>query len=163
MDRKSLSFLLYFTTILSLTSPREEGFYFNCRNVRGFSQTDSCLNAMAMSSLLVGGKDQPENYSALLSKSFRCRWLNFLEMINTSIGKGKLHFLWGNGGWWKSSRSRERTEKNANIPNAPQWCAKKVFKMLNYCYNLKAWKLYKLKMESGGDNTESQICRFFLF
>lgn len=116
-----------------------------------------------MSFCLWGGKDQPENYSALLSKSFRCRWLNFLEMINSSIGKGKLHFLWGNGGWWKSSRSFERTEKNANIPNAPQWCAKKVFKMSNYCYNLKAWKLYKVQMESGRDKQNHKFVDFSSF
>lgn len=44
-----------------------------------------------------------------------------------------------------------------------KWCAKNVFKMLNYCYHLKAWKLYKPQTENGRDNIESQICGFSLF
>lgn len=99
-----------------------------------------------------GEKNQVENYSGLLSKSFRARWLKFLEMINSSIGKSKATFPLGQWGMMKIINELLKNRKNANIPNAPQWCAKKVFKMLHYCYNLKAWKLYKLQTENGRDN-----------
>lgn len=112
-----------------------------------------------------GGKDQPENYSALLSKIIQI-FINLTFLLEMIASSHRKHAFYISLGQWRMKISIVRYEKlnrKWNIPNAPSAMCRENRQMLNYCWIWKHENCMCFKMESGRDNIESWICGFFLF